>query len=252
MHVTIRGFLRPVHPPVRLAGKNPIPSGSPGSQRDCRGSLNPDYHPFGRIYCSVICPMGIFQDIVSHSFKGWRKRHKKTFSWSPEKKILRYGVLAVFIILLVAGFTAIADLVAPYSSFGRIAQNLFAPIWAWGNNLCAWIAEKADGYGFAHKEVWIRSIPTFIIAAVTFIIIFILAARNGRTYCNTICPVGTILSFFSRFAIFRPMIDTGKCKSCHACERNCKAACIDIDHKKSTTAGAWTASTASAAASSAA
>ena len=60
---------------------------------------------FGRIYCSVICPMGIFQDIVSHSFKGWRKRHKKTFSWSPEKKILRYGVLAVFIILLVAGFT---------------------------------------------------------------------------------------------------------------------------------------------------
>ena len=28
---------------------------------------------FGRIYCSVICPMGIFQDIVSHSFKGWRK-----------------------------------------------------------------------------------------------------------------------------------------------------------------------------------
>ena len=186
---------------------------------------------FGRIYCSVICPMGIFQDIVSHSFKGWRKRHKKTFSWSPEKKILRYGVLAVFIILLVAGFTAIADLVAPYSSFGRIAQNLFAPIWAWGNNLCAWIAEKADGYGFAHKEVWIRSIPTFVIAAVTFIIIFILAALNGRTYCNTICPVGTILSFFSRFAIFRPMIDTGKCKSCHACERNCKAACIDIDHK---------------------
>ena len=186
---------------------------------------------FGRIYCSVICPMGIFQDIVSHSFKGWRKRHKKTFSWSPEKKILRYGILAVFIILLVAGFTAIADLVAPYSSFGRIAQNLFAPIWAWGNNLCAWIAEKADGYGFAHKEVWIRSIPTFVIAAVTFIIIFILAALNGRTYCNTICPVGTILSFFSRFAIFRPMIDTGKCKSCHACERNCKAACIDIDHK---------------------
>lgn len=83
---------------------------------------------FGRLYCSIICPLGIFQDVVARSFSGWRKSHKKSYSWSPEKKWLRYSVLAVFIVLLVAGFTSVAVLVAPYSSFGRIVQNLLSPI----------------------------------------------------------------------------------------------------------------------------
>ena len=187
---------------------------------------------FGRVYCSVICPLGIFQDVIARFFKGWRKKHKKNYTWSPEKKWLRYGVLAVFIVAMVLGVNALAALLAPYSSFGRIAQNLFSPVWIWGNNLCAWIAEKCGGYAFAHKEVWIKSLPTFVIASVTFVVIFILAARNGRTYCNTICPVGTVLSFFSRFAIFRPVINASMCKSCHLCERNCKASCIDVANKK--------------------
>lgn len=79
---------------------------------------------FGRLYCSIICPLGIFQDIAARSFKGWRKTHKKSYSWSPEKRWLRYGVLVIFIILLIAGFSAVTALIAPYSSFGRIAQNL--------------------------------------------------------------------------------------------------------------------------------
>ena len=36
---------------------------------------------FGRLYCSIICPLGIFQDIAARSFKGWRKTHKKSYSW---------------------------------------------------------------------------------------------------------------------------------------------------------------------------
>ncbi len=186
----------------------------------------------GRVYCSVICPMGIFQDIVAWTHKGRRKKTRKWYSWSPEKKILRYGFFIIFIVALIAGANAIVALLAPYSSYGRIAQNLFQPICIWGNNLFAFIAEKFDSYAFAHKEVWLRSLPTFIIASATFVTVMILAWRNGRTYCNTICPVGTFLSFFSRFSIFRPVIDTSKCKTCHLCERNCKAACIDLKNHK--------------------
>lgn len=57
-------------------------------------------------------PLGIFQDVVARSFSIWRKSHKKFYRWSPEKKWLRYSVLAVFIVLLVAGFTSVAVLVA--------------------------------------------------------------------------------------------------------------------------------------------
>ena len=84
---------------------------------------------FGRVYCSVICPLGVMQDIISW-FAGRRKKNR--FSYSPAKNWLRYAVLAIFIVTLAAGFGAVALLVAPYSAFGRIAQNLFAPLWKWG------------------------------------------------------------------------------------------------------------------------
>lgn len=186
---------------------------------------------FGRIYCSVICPLGIFQDCVSN-LSSRRKGKKARFSYSKEIKWLRYGVLVLFVIALVAGLNALVALLAPYSAYGRMVQSLLAPVWQWGNNLLAWIAERQDSYAFETKDVWLKSLPTLIVAAVTFVVVVALAWRNGRTYCNTICPVGTTLSFFSRFAMFRPVIDKSKCKSCHACERKCKAACIDVDNHK--------------------
>lgn len=186
---------------------------------------------FGRVYCSVICPLGITQDIISrlHIYK---KKYRYRFGFKKERKWLRYGFLAAFLILLVAGFSSIAALIEPYSSFGRIASNLFAPIYRWGNNLLAYCAERADSYAFYSTEVWLRSLPTFIIAAVTFVIICIFAWRGGRTYCNTVCPVGTILGFLSRYSLFRPVIDTSKCVNCGLCGKACKASCIDTGNHK--------------------
>lgn len=180
----------------------------------------------GRVYCSVICPLGVMQDIISW-ISGKRKKKKYRFSYSPEKKWLRYGVLGLFIVAMIAGIGSFVALLAPYSSYGRIASNLFAPIYRWGNNLLAYFAERADSYAFYETEVWMKSLPTFLIAILTFIIIGVLAWRNGRTYCNTICPVGTVLSFFSRFSLFRITIDESKCNACGLCSRKCKAACID-------------------------
>ena len=92
----------------------------------------------------------------------------------------------------------------------------------------AYFAERADSYAFYTTDVWLKNLPTFLIALTTFVVIAILAWRNGRTYCNTICPVGDrILGFLSRYAWLRPHIDTSKCNSCGLCARNCKASCID-------------------------
>lgn len=179
---------------------------------------------FGRVYCSVICPLGVMQDIISR-FAGRRKKNR--FSYSPAKNWLRYAVLAIFIVTLAAGFGAVALLVAPYSAFGRIAQNLFAPLWKWGNNLLAYIAERVDSYAFYSTDVIVGSWATFAVAVVTLIVLAILAWRNGRTYCNTICPVGTVLGALSRFSLLKPVIDTDKCINCGLCARKCKASCID-------------------------
>jgi len=182
---------------------------------------------FGRIYCSVVCPLGVMQDGIS-----WLagKRTKNRFAYSPERRWLRYGFLVIFIAAMIAGIGSLAALLAPYSSYGRIVQNLLSPLWRWGNNLLAYFAERADSYAFYRTDVWIRSTATFVVAALSFIVIAVLAWRGGRTYCNTVCPVGTVLGFLSRFSLLRPVIDTGKCNGCGLCARNCKASCIDAKH----------------------
>ena len=179
----------------------------------------------GRVYCSVICPLGVFQDVASRLGGRFKKNR---FRYSPALSWLRYAVLVVFVVASVAGFISWAGLVEPYSAYGRMASNLFAPLYRWGNNLLAYWAERADSYAFYETDVWMKGLSTFIVAVATFAVLAVLAWRNGRTYCNTICPVGTVLGFLSRYAWLRPVIDTSKCVNCKLCERNCKSSCIDI------------------------
>lgn len=177
---------------------------------------------FGRIYCSIICPLGVFQDILARFH-----RKKNKYSYSKEVRWLRYPVLVVFVIAGVAGIGSLFQLLAPYSSYGRIATIIFQPLWKLGNNLLAMVAEHYESYAFYSVDTWMRSLPVLIIAAVTLVALFILAWRGGRTYCNTICPVGTILSFFARFSWLKISFDEDKCRNCSLCSKNCKAACID-------------------------
>lgn len=179
---------------------------------------------FGRLYCSVICPLGIMQD--GFAWLG-KKSKKNRYSYSPAKNALRYTMLAVMVVAIVAGIGGVVALLAPYSAYGRIAQSLLAPVWQWGNNLLASWAESRDSYAFYSVDVWLRGGITLAVAAVTLIALGVLAWRNGRTYCNTICPVGTVLGFLSKFSLLKPVIDTSKCNGCGLCARNCKAACIN-------------------------
>lgn len=89
------------------------------------------------------------------------------------------------------------------------------------------MAERVNSYAFYSVDVWIKNTATLVVAIVSFVVLAVLAWRNGRTYCNTICPVGTVLGFLARFSLFRPVIDQSKCNGCTLCARNCKAACID-------------------------
>ena len=179
---------------------------------------------FGRLYCSVICPLGIMQDLF-----GWlgKKRKKNRYTYSKEVKWLRYPLLVVFIVALVAGIGTLFQLLAPYSTFGLIATNLLQPVYLAVNNLLTSIAEYYDSYAFYHSDLWLRSLPSLIISIVMLVILAVLAWRNGRTYCNTVCPVGTVLSFFSRFSWLKIRFDAEKCLNCSHCAKNCKSACID-------------------------
>lgn len=184
----------------------------------------------GRVYCSVICPLGILQDIfirIRGKFK-INKKKKNRFGFKPEKRWLRITVLVLFIIMLAVPVTHfIASLIAPYSAYGRIANSLIAPVYDGVNNLLADYSEAHDSYTFYH--IVPTAVPGIIttIAILTLIIVGGLAFFAGRTYCNTICPVGTVLGYLSKFSMLKPYIDVSKCNGCTKCARNCKAECID-------------------------
>lgn len=166
----------------------------------------------GRIYCSFICPLGVFQDIViwirRKGEKLFKKKKTHKFKYLSEHKWVRYGVLVLSIISIIVSGQMLIALIAPYSAYGRMIQSIVTA--------CSGSVTAA----------------LLITGLLTLIIISVCAWLWGREYCNTICPVGTTLSLVSRFSLMRPVIDESSCINCGKCGRGCKAGCIDTKNHK--------------------
>lgn len=182
----------------------------------------------GRVYCSVICPFGVMQDAINRISGLTRKKNKRKnrFRYSRPKTWVRVTVLVLFVVLVVTGLMPIASLIEPYSEYGRIVSSLVAPGYDAANNVLAGVAENMDSYAFYRIESYFNWSVT-VVASITLIVVGTMAWLTGRGYCNTVCPIGTLLGYVARFSILRPVIDTSKCSGCTKCARNCKASCID-------------------------
>lgn len=178
---------------------------------------------FGRIYCSTFCPLGIFQDICSR-LPRMRKRVKPRwhYHYSLPHTSLRHITLFIVVLSIFLGISALTSLFDPYSGFGRFGLNVIKPLWGEVLNLYYGM-EKLPPLRIA-----VASGLGISIAILTMLIVGAIAFRHGRTVCNSICPVGTTLSFVSRYSIFHIDINTDKCIQCRRCEHNCKSSCIDL------------------------
>lgn len=179
---------------------------------------------FGRLYCSVICPLGVMQD--GFSWIGGKMK-KNRFQFRKAHNLLRWVVLGIFAVLMILGLNSVAILIAPYSAYGRIVVSVFQPVYMWINNLLALLSERMGNYAFYTAEVWVKSAITMAVSLITLVVIGFLSLKNGRVWCNNICPVGTLLGFVSRFSILAPKINVEKCNGCTKCAKNCKSSCIN-------------------------
>jgi ferredoxin len=188
---------------------------------------------FGRIYCSMICPLGIFQDIVTWFTKRGKKKNKKKrwYNYAKPYPILRYSLLAICVIFLILGIVAPLSWLDPYSNFERIAVNIFRPVVMEGNNLLNWVALKFNNYNFYNVTIYTITTISLTISLIAFLAVGILALLRGRLFCNTICPVGSLLGLISKFSIFRIVLDDSQCTSCGLCEKACKSQCINSKEK---------------------
>lgn len=190
---------------------------------------------FGRVYCSVICPLGIYQDVAARFrklFAGRKRRRVGVYKYKKPWTRTRLIIAGCFILILLLGLlnvmaVSLGALIEPYSAFGRMVTALVSPVWDAGNNTLAAYYAEADTYAVMPVN---RSVPAvlFVIALITFVVVTVFAVRTGRGYCNTICPVGTLLGYLSKFSWLKIRIDADKCTSCGLCARHCKSSCIDF------------------------
>jgi ferredoxin len=186
---------------------------------------------FGRVYCSVICPLGIMQDAILRVKKWWyraRKQKKKLrTAYAPPRNMLRYTVLGITVLGFLTGWTALILWLDPYSNFGRIAAAVFKPAAIGINNIISLILNKFGIYSVYFYEI--NYLNAFLLAfgiALSALLV-VLVWRRERVWCNTMCPVGTFLGLLSRVSLFRVSIDETKCNRCKNCSSGCKSRCID-------------------------
>lgn len=180
----------------------------------------------GRVYCSAVCPLGIMQDIISHIGARFRKFPK--FRYSPASSKTRYAFLAVYVISLVLGWGAVFTLLSPYAVFGRFMSFVFNPAAVFVNNLLVKIPLETIDWDVVTWQYASVGLVSLIVTLIISAAIMIAAWNCGRLYCNTVCPVGTLLGLLGRSALGVIAIDSGKCIKCGMCSAGCKASCIDV------------------------
>lgn len=184
---------------------------------------------FGRVYCSSVCPLGVYQDVVSRLRKWTSSRKtKKRYKFLPPMNWFRYGFLGLTVVAFVAGLHVLVGLLDPYSAFGRMTVHLLKPVYQAGNNLLFSIFTSFDNHTFYKIAIYLLSVSSLVVALVTLAVVSVMAWRNGRIYCNTVCPVGTTLGLVSRFSLFQIRFDSSACTLCGSCARTCKSSCIDF------------------------
>ena len=211
---------------------------------------------FGRVYCSVVCPLGILQDIaifmrrtVGRLISGRRGPAAPGGPRPLARWIVRISIAVIF---FSGGFLGLHFLwLEPYGMYGRMTASLAAPhVRECGNRLAEWAGERVDRGPRSESPSWkdrqldavaewaeehVRTVevvaPPACMVALSWsllALILALAAWKGRFWCNTVCPVGTALGCLARVSLLKPKIDPAKCVKCRICERVCKAQSIDI------------------------
>lgn len=169
---------------------------------------------FGRLYCSTVCPLGTIQDIASRLRRfTHRAANRHAFHYSHPHNRVRLATVVVIVAASIAGSSLLLALLDPYGSFGRFATWIFRPIIGTGD------------FATATSAAFVG----FIAAVVILIVVVMLAASHGRLWCNTMCPVGSVLGTVSRISLMHIDINTDRCINCRRCEHACKSSCIDLE-----------------------
>ncbi len=160
---------------------------------------------FGRIWCSFLCPMGGFPELVSRMIND---RWKIEFRSLPQVPI-RYGYFAVYVVLLpLLGVSACA--LCNFITVPRLFEALSGGL---------------IGIAFIFSAVGLVNL------ALLFLLGFF--ANKGRAYCQFLCPIGAIDGLVNRVGAkfrftHRIRVERDRCSGCNKCAKQCMTGAIKM------------------------
>lgn len=187
---------------------------------------------FGRVYCSMLCPLGTLQDIAIRIARKLRWPRRVKFLFQPPNNMLRYGMLVLAVGLFLSGSVVGLALLDPFSNYGRIAADLLRPLYVFAHNGLGQLLESCGINGPLPLQWKPPSVAALVFPAAFLIGLLWLSATRGRLFCNTLCPVGTLLGLVARVALFKIKIPQSACIVCAQCSIHCKAGCIRLKTKE--------------------
>jgi ferredoxin len=171
--------------------------------------------------------LGISQDINSRIGGRIKKRFRR-YGFKKPHTILRYSLLAITLAVTMIWGIYMLTLLDPYSIFGRSMTFFAKPAVIYLNNLLSGFLGRFDIYTLSHTPIKAFTLITYSLPVFFLLLFGVMSLTKGRLYCNTICPVGTLLGLISKISIFRIKFNEDSCSRCGRCAMRCKSSCIDF------------------------
>ena len=153
----------------------------------------------GRAVCGFLCPFGLIQELL-HRIPSPKLHLPKWMTY------IKYGLLAIFVILL------------PAVGIGELDMRLPA--------FCKFICPVGTLEGgipilATHPEL--RAVIGWLFSLKMIILILTIAGcvLVSRFFCKAMCPLGAIYGLLNSISVYRMEIDGKKCVGCGACSRTC-------------------------------
>lgn len=158
---------------------------------------------FGRFVCGWLCPFGLVQDLLHKIPVPFKRKNL------PGHRILiylKYGVLALFVLLLPLLVTDFLGQGSPwFCKYICPSGTLFAGI---PLVLANKTLQQAVGFLFNWK---LLILAVFLVGSVVIY----------RPFCKYLCPLGAIYSLFQPIAFYRYEVEAEKCTGCGKCQKAC-------------------------------
>jgi len=189
----------------------------------------------GRFFCGWICPLGS----MNHFFSNFKSEHKRGLQRIESNRYKKWQTLKYYILVALLVAAAFGGMVVgvmdPISLAVRSLGLSFLPGINYGLNafLDGLYNSKLGALRIAlmvlqfvlqalilsFKQPYFRQAFSL---GLLFIAIMVLNLRITRFWCRALCPLGALLGFTSRWAIFGLEKHTEKCHDCNRCALHCQ------------------------------